>query len=92
MFSFGYVLWELRYDETSFRDAIDSRTEIKVPDDVVKHDLRPTHTEGTQPPWGELATGHGIVLEQRPKVKIDSPEGMGKAAESKYITTSTTTY
>ena len=30
----------------------------------------------------ELATCHDIVLEQRPKVKIDSPKGMGTAAES----------
>ena len=52
MYSFGYVLWELWYGETAFRDAIDSRTEIKALDDVVKYDLRPTHIEGTQPPWG----------------------------------------
>jgi len=82
MYSFGYVLSELWYGEIAFGAAIDSRQEYKVREDVVKQDLRPTHIEGTQHPWRNWQHVMASCWKKRPKVKIDSPKGMGTAAES----------
>ena len=78
MYSFGYVLWELWYGETAFRDAIDSRTEIKVLDDVVKHDLRPIHIEGTQPPWGNWQQVMASCWNKDPKLRLTAQRGWEK--------------
>ena len=75
MYSLGYVLWELWYGETSFRDAIDSRTEHKVLEDVVKHDLRPTHIEGTQPPWDNWQHVMASCWNKDPKLRLTAQKG-----------------
>ena len=71
MYSLGYVLWELWYGETAFRAAIDSRTEYKVLEDVVKQDLRPTHIEGTQHPWRNWQD----VMNKDPKLRSTAQTG-----------------
>ena len=75
MYSLGYVLWELWYRETAFRAAIDSRTECKVLDDVVKQDLRPTHIEGTQPPWGNWLDFMSLCWNKDPKLRLTAQKG-----------------
>ena len=75
MYSLGYVLWELWYGETAFKDAIDSRTEYKVLEDVVKHDLRPTHIEGTHPPWGNWPHVMASCWNKDPKLRLTAQKG-----------------
>ena len=76
MYSFGYVLWELWYGETAFgAAAIDSRTEHKVLEDVVKRDLRPTHIEGTQRPWGNWQHVMASCWNKDPKLRLTALKG-----------------
>ena len=75
MYSFGYVLWELWYGETAFRAAIDSRTEYQVLDDVVKRELRPTHIEGTQHPWGNWQYVMTSCWNKDPELRLTAQKG-----------------
>ena len=76
MYSFGYVLWELWYGETAFGTAvINSRTKYKVLEDVVKRDLRPTHIEGTQHPWGNWQHVMASCWNKDPKLRLTALKG-----------------
>ena len=75
MYSFGYVLWELWYGETAFGAAIDSRTEYKFLEDVVKQDLRPTHIEGTQHPWRNWQHVMASCWNKDPKLRLTAQRG-----------------
>ena len=52
MYSFGFVLWELWYGETAFRAVIDVKPYSVLMEDVIERELRPTHIENTEHPWG----------------------------------------
>ena len=78
MYSFGYVLWELWYGETAFAAAIESRNECMVLEDVVKQDLRPTHIEGTQHPWGRWQLVMESCWNKDPKVRLTAKKGWKK--------------
>ena len=84
MYSLGYVLWELWYGETAFRAAIDSRTEYKVLEDVVKQDLRPTHIEGTQHPWGNWKHVMTSCWSKDPKSRLTAQKGWEQLQNRKY--------
>jgi len=75
MYSFGYVLWELWYGEIAFGAAIDSRQKYKVWKDVVKQDLRPTHIEGTQHPWGNWQHVMASCWNKDPKLRLTAQKG-----------------
>ena len=75
MYSFGYVLWELWYGETAFRAAIDIGNECKVLEDVMKQDLRPTHIEGTHPPWRNWQHVMASCWNKDPKLRLTAQKG-----------------
>ena len=79
MYSFGFVLWELWYGKTAFEDTVVSTSQSVLLEDV-RRGLRPTHME--QPRWNNPATprmerGHGIMLENEAKSKVNCKSRMG---------------
>lgn len=78
MYSFGYVLWELWYGETAFAAAIESRNKYMVLEEVVKQDLRPTHIEGTQHPWGSWQFVMESCWNKDPKGRMTAQKGWEK--------------
>ena len=78
MYSFGYVLWELWYGETAFAAAIESTNTCMVLEDVVKQDLRPTHIEGTQHPWGSWQLVMESCWNKDPEVRLTAQKGWEK--------------
>ena len=75
MYSFGYVLWELWYGDTAFRDVFDSGKECKVLEDVVKQDLRLSHIEGVQHPWGNWQHVMASCWNKDPKLRLTAQTG-----------------
>ena len=75
MYSFGYVLWELWYGETAFGATIDSKTEYKVLEDMVKQDLRPTHIEGTHLPLESWQHVMVSCWNKDPKLRLTAEKG-----------------
>ena len=76
MYSFGFVLWELWYGKTAFQDMVVS----KSPADVVflekvRGGLRPTHIEGTFPPWKIWKEVMESCWDADPRVRLTATVG-----------------
>ena len=76
MYSFGYVLWELWYGETAFGAAITSKPQHRLLEEVTKRDLRPTHIESTQHPWGIWQRVMTSCWNKEPGSRLTAGEGL----------------